>query len=300
MLSFCEFGLRLARESCCEPVLGIQFAGTDAVAMPYPLHIRHNDGDLLHACSSIPHPMLPGIIATNSVLDSLSRFGPEFSSDESGDGPNLTLLSANITSLRKNWVLTQAIDASYYFLQETTLNTHGQSSMRKSLHCQGYDALFCTPSDFKFSGSQTRISLWNARSGGLAAVGRRPLPMKMIKSTSAAYDASRCMQTWIPTGLGVRGLHVFNAYGHVGAGAKNQHAYALNENLMSSILQEVAVLGDVPALIVGDLQTCPVESATLGHAVQSGQVFDLGALFTDSTWTYQKGNDTKIFELGST
>ena len=37
----------------------------------------------------------------------------------------MTLISANITSLRKNWDLIRMMNANIYCLQETTLNPQG-------------------------------------------------------------------------------------------------------------------------------------------------------------------------------
>ncbi|CAE7832127.1 unnamed protein product [Symbiodinium sp. CCMP2592] len=105
---------------------------------------------------------------------------------------------------------------------------------------------------------------------------------------------SQCTHTFIPIGIGTRGLHVFNIYGYVGAGPKNPHAFKRNEQLLDSILQCAASLGDVPILICGDLQTSPSESPALGSMVQSGRLFDLGHLYTDSAWTYQKGDNIHI------
>ena len=64
--------------------------------------------------------------------------------------------------------------SDYYFLQETTLNASGQKTFTKLLHTSAYQSLFSKPSDYKLSGKQKTISLWNARSGGLASVARLP------------------------------------------------------------------------------------------------------------------------------
>ena len=88
------------------------------------------------------------------ILFLFTAVGPMFSSDIAADGPQLSILSANVTSMRKNFAIIRGIDSSYSLLQETTLNIHGQSSMRKVLHRTGYDALLGPPCGFKLSGSQ--------------------------------------------------------------------------------------------------------------------------------------------------
>ena len=113
----------------------------------------------------------------------LLHLGSQFSSDEISDGPNISITSANVTSLRKNWDIVASLNSSIFCLQETTLNRHGQNSMAKKLSNTQYNVLFGRPSDFKFSGSQKNISLWNARSGGLATISKKPLPIHEIQSS---------------------------------------------------------------------------------------------------------------------
>lgn len=194
------------------------------------------------------------IIAFSSWL-LLLLLGPAFSSDEIADGPAIDIISSNITSLRKNWELIKSLDASVYFLQETTLNKQGQNAMAKVIRKSSHSAIFGPPCGYKFSGAQTSISLWNAKSGGLAAVAKDPLPLKVIKSTSYPFDSGRCTHTWLPTGMGRRGIHVINCYGYVGAGPKNMRIFKLNEKFLASVFEYVASLGEVPWIVVGDLQT---------------------------------------------
>ena len=58
---------------------------------------------------------------------------------------------------------------------------------------------------------------------------------------------------------------------------------------LAAVITEIASLGDVPVLAVGDFQTNPSQSQALGQAIASGVLCDLGALYTDSHWTYQQG-----------
>ena len=50
----------------------------------------------------------------------------------------------------------------------------------------------------------------------------------------------------------------------------------------------------MPILLVGDFQTNPSESKILGTLTSNGSYLDLGALLSDSAWTFQKGNYTNI------
>ena len=166
--------------------------------------------------------------------------------------------------------------------------------MARTIHKSGHNVLFSKPSEYKLSGLQKTFSLWNARSGGLATISKQPLPIQNIPATNTDLEHSRCTHTWIPAGCGLRGFHLFNVYGYVGAGKKNPHAFQQNEDLLQQFFQSVALLGNVPWLIVGDFQTNPSESPTLGSMCSNNFAYDLGELFTDSTWTFQKGDNENI------
>lgn len=217
------------------------------------------------------------------------------------DGPSkkakmtlITLISANITSLRKNWDLIRMMNANIYCLQETTLNPQGQNAVARTIHKSGHNVLFSKPSEYKLSGLQKTFSLWNARSGGLATISKQALPIQNIPATNTDFEHSRCTHTWIPAGCGLRGFHLFNVYGYVGSGKKNPYAFQQNDNLLQQIFQSVALSGHVPWLIVGDFQTNPSESPTLGSMCSNNFAYDLGELFTESTWTFQKGDNENI------
>jgi hypothetical protein len=76
------------------------------------------------------------------------RIGPGFSSDAIADGPTLDIISANVTSLRKNWDLVKALDSSIYFLQETTLNKQGQNAMARTISKDNHSATFGLPCEY--------------------------------------------------------------------------------------------------------------------------------------------------------
>ena len=63
--------------------------------------------------------------------------------------------------------------------------------------------------------------------------------------------------------------------------------------MLTAAFETAATLGDVPWILVGDLNTNPELSPVLGTLCGSQQTIDLGAPF-DSGWTYQKGQDVNI------
>ena len=72
------------------------------------------------------------------------------------------------------------------------------------------------------------------------------------------------------------------------------HAFQLNEKLLASVFETAFSLGNVPWIVVGDLQTSPADSPVLGSLSHSRSIFDLGELFTNSEWTFQKGDNENI------
>lgn len=83
----------------------------------------------------------------------LLHIGLQFSSDVIADGP-LKLLSANVTSLRKNWDIIRRFDADIVCFQETILNKQGQNSMARCVSKSSRRVIFGKPCDYKFNGSQ--------------------------------------------------------------------------------------------------------------------------------------------------
>ena len=118
--------------------------------------------------------------------------------------------------------------------------------------------------------------------------------MKAVTSSPPASMSVQFTQTWLPTYIGTRGYHVFNYYGRVDAGPKCPHASKMNEKLLGDLFEYVATLGDTPVLLVGDFQTNPADSHTLGSMLQTGTWHDLGGIFTDAEWTFQKDSEGKI------
>lgn len=120
------------------------------------------------------------------------------------------------------------------------------------------------------------------------------MPLKNITSSTFPFEIGRCTHTWVPTGVGHRGFHIFNVYGYVGTGSRNPDAFQLNEKLLASVFETAFSLGNVPWIVVGDLQTSPADSPVLGSLRHGSSIFDLGELFTNSEWTFQKGDNENI------
>ena len=199
------------------------------------------------------------------------------------------VISSNITSLRKNWPLLSTLNADLFLCQEITLNANGQNSMKRVLVNNGCRVSFGPATKPKLSGSPKKFSLWNACSGGLLPLSlKRPIALQTYRAMVmlSPVVSAQC-----------RGVYIFNVYGYVGAGPKNAEAYRNNENLLEEIFARAATLGDVPILVIGDFQTDPQHSKTLGTLILSGCCHDLGNLYTNNDWTFQKGSDTSIRTL---
>lgn len=219
---------------------------------------------------------------------------PKPSGHDASNGASFCVISSNITSLRKNWPLLCSLPADLYLCQETTLNTNGQNSMKRHLSNMGYVASFGPASLPKLSGSQKSFSLWNACSGGLATIAKSHVRFTHIQCDGEPFRSGKCSLSWIPTGIARRGVYIYNIYGFVGAGPKNADAYQKNELLPEQIFTHASSLGDSPILLIGDFQTCPDASRVLGTVIHSGRYHDLGHIYTNNEWTFQKGADENI------
>ena len=72
-------------------------------------------------------------------------------------------------------------------------------------------------------------------------------------------------------------LHVFCVYGHPN-GWSDPHSRELNEALLRDIFEYAACFGDVPVLLLGDLNTTVDCSAQLAAAIDSHRWFDAAIL----------------------
>ena len=117
---------------------------------------------------------------------------------QTDDNGSLLIISANVTSLRKNWSLLRHLSAKAFFCQEITLNQQGQNSMLRTLKSDNFHCVLGKPCGYKLSGSQIKFSLWNATSGGLATIAPCTQPIQKVMCTTDAFRNGRCSLTWIP------------------------------------------------------------------------------------------------------
>jgi hypothetical protein len=84
------------------------------------------------------------------------------------------------------------------------------------------------------------------------------------------------MHLLLSVGPGQQTINLFVIYAHAGA-ASDENLYDQNEQLFALALEEIADAGSTPSFIMGDFQTSPMSSDTLGAAVDADLIVDLHA-----------------------
>eukprot|EP00664_Eupelagonemidae_sp_cell27_P004521 gene4521-7033_t len=193
----------------------------------------------------------------------------------------LRLLSANVTSFGKTkrpWALGLAADYDIVALQETALDPLGQiaaTSALKAVWEPFYGAPVGINNDARAGGKN---DVRAHRGIGVATLVRRGIPAAAASLSNERYAAlhstARFLHTVVPYRNGRQSLHVLNAYAPVG---HEPEPVERREAFLSEALAYAASLGDVPMLLLGDLNTEPSRSVCLHTALQSGRWADAAA-----------------------
>eukprot|EP00660_Eupelagonema_oceanica_P019539 gene19539-biopygen13492 len=158
-------------------------------------------------------------------------------------------MTANVTCLASMETTVATWEADVIALQEVKLTAAAQSAMTKSMARRGWQALWGPPRP------QCGQGVWNAAYGGVGIL--------------------RWAHAVVAYGNGGRALHVFSMYGVTGANNTRHASWRQNEQLLEDALEAAAELGDVPVLILGDLNVRIENSALLQTALASGQWTDI-------------------------
>eukprot|EP00973_Karenia_brevis_P066511 9246502-Karenia_brevis.AAC.1 len=90
------------------------------------------------------------------------------------------------------------------------------------------------------------------------------------------WESGRWVHVMVAVGSGRNIVHIMSVYGHSGASVDNL-AMQNNEHLLRAVFNVAAELGNVPVIIVGDLNIDPEKSAMVQAALTTGRWVDAEA-----------------------
>eukprot|EP00660_Eupelagonema_oceanica_P019513 gene19513-biopygen42552 len=186
--------------------------------------------------------------------------------------------TANVTALtERTRIPLSTIGGSIVALQEVKLTKVGQEAATKRLWHEGWQTTWgkAQPPGTRAGGAD---QLHAAASSGVGVLVRCGLPMQAGPVDNPLRKRLWASGRWVHCifglGDGAQALHVMSVYGHCGA-REHGKEHELNEQLLADVLEAAAEMGNVPMLIMGDLNTTLEESATLREALVTGAWEDL-------------------------
>ncbi|KAJ9449022.1 hypothetical protein DIPPA_23325 [Diplonema papillatum] len=204
---------------------------------------------------------------------------------ETNPGPrSLTIATLNPTSLLGYLPAVASIPADVVCCQEVSLLEAKRPEAE--LHLEAWKCHWgAEPLGRKCRSSGIR-SETSATNGGVCTLVRKPVPAyspaTLHGMTGAAFADARLLHTAVATGKGSTFVHVLNVYCPSGNGRAECDR---REALLESVLFAAAdSLGDVPIVVIGDLNTDEERSPVLRKALRNG--------WTDSAQLHEANTGT--------
>ena len=183
------------------------------------------------------------------------------------------LATLNVTSLTPHLKAVAALEADIVALQETTLTKLQQETVTHHVSRKEADTTWTTvwgaPRDSWTSKCAPGGTATGKRGGGVGVLVRQPCVTNHPRHTlfDKAYYDGRLVHSLVAIGKGRTFMHVFCIYAPSG----NEHAAttAREKLLHDVLLQTSPIIGDAPAVVLGDFNTDTVRSPILRTALDN-------------------------------
>ena len=191
------------------------------------------------------------------------KTGPAGWTDGKGDW---LIRSANINSWHQKSDMVLGWKANAVALQETRLTDQGQRDATNEAYDRGWKALWGAPVSLKASG----VSVNGGKHSGVGLIVQRRVPAQIVQTGTAEakqlWNSGRFLHAKVITGVGRQWLHIFVWYGF----ASGKRKVRLNQEHVTLMLREVAALGNVPVVMLGDWNCGTADSMCGRGAVRCG------------------------------
>ncbi|KAJ9452920.1 hypothetical protein DIPPA_26192 [Diplonema papillatum] len=247
--------------------------GEQAVVTYVP---EHYDRLLLPGSAMAELARRTGTVETAAVLQSIKESARQrlitAGDVEQNPGPGraeMRFATLNVTNLLQYLPAADAVEADLLCCQEVTLLPC------KRVQAEEYLRKWCChwglPPPGRLCRNSGSRSTMNAANGGLSTLVLRPIPAydtMTALSHAAIRSPDRVSHTVVATGAGNTFVHVFNVYCPSGNGRAESEE---REDMLEKILFAAAdSLGDVPIMVMGDLNTEEDRSPVLRKALRNG------------------------------
>ena len=202
--------------------------------------------------------------------DIARRRGPCRWFDSGSEGHGVTICAANVTSLHTQMDAAITLPGHVHGLTEVRLTLSGQVHMEASFRELGRPIVFGKP----LPAWRTQ---WGAKCGGVAIAALPGVEIQRVEASTEIerelWDSCRWVHAVLALGNGSTMLHIMCVYGYSGAANKYERM-RLNENLLSKTLAAAAEYGNVPVVLIGDVNVPPETSLAVSSAIMTGRWVD--------------------------
>eukprot|EP00662_Eupelagonemidae_sp_cell21_P006360 gene6360-47037_t len=198
--------------------------------------------------------------------------------------------TANVTSLAPTQLeATLSLGGDVIAVQETALTRVAQEDMTKQLKRRGWSVVWGKDQPPWVSEGHNPTP-WKGQKGGVGVLVRDHIPVSRGPVDTAVrkrlWATGRWTHAVLPYGDGKQTLHIMSVYGISGAHRADERRkkgpeYEQNEQLLADVLLAAAELGNVPILVVGDINVEVQESAVLREALATGRWEDTAAAWAE-------------------
>ena len=189
-------------------------------------------------------------------------------------GPLATFATSNITSMETQYNKALRIPADVLGAQEIRLTEASQLLWARELQESHLNCAFG-------KGLPETSSATSASQGGVAIISRYPV-QRINPSDELGWwlwNATRCVHAVVVINSDVL-IHVVCVYGYTNA-ARDPFQRQQNEALLNCVFAYLTGLGEVPVVLLGDLNTGRHASAMLDSALASGLYWDCAQLISE-------------------
>ena len=188
----------------------------------------------------------------------------------------LRVASANVTSLSTHLCDVADLKADVVALQETRVPDPSKGTLSSYFAAHGW-SMHWGKGMPKVKGAN---GYEQTRPGGVAVMAKEGLVAQVVqpktKLEKKLHDSTRLVHVVLATSNGKTALHILCVYGHSGMEVRVQR-----ETLLQEALDLAAGLGQVPVLLLGDLNTNPETSAVLSQACRVGGWTDAAVSYAE-------------------
>ena len=179
-------------------------------------------------------------------------------------------VTANITSMWTQLENVFALPCHFAALQEVRLTEMGQNHMNSVFQEKGWSIVHGKP-------LACQKTIWHCKAGGVAVVAAPGLCLQNVVPAcdieQSLWDTGRFVHAAIAYGNGRRVIHVISVYGYSGAQGRPE-IMRKNESLLCNVFKVAAALGNVPVLVMGDINVDPDASPAVQSAARLGGCVD--------------------------